>query len=113
MKMKMAQLISARNSGIASREVAGNWMMGMNSHTLMKRIQKNMVARNGAHLGPSSGPMIDTATWSSSVSYPSSATFWTPAGTSAFFRIPTTKSKMQIAVDTNAMSAVLLNAMME
>ena len=63
--MKIAQLISARNSGIASRDVAGNSTTGMTSHTLMKRIQKNIVARKGAHRLPSSAPMICTATWSS------------------------------------------------
>src|SRR4029079_16244941 len=43
--MNVIQLTSARNSGIESREVAGNWMNGTTDQMLMKKIQKNSVAK--------------------------------------------------------------------
>ena len=55
--MNVAQLTSARNNGIAIREVAGNWIPGMTSQMLMKKIQKNSVARKGVHFLPSSAPI--------------------------------------------------------
>ena len=42
-------------------------MNGNVDQMLMKKIQKKRVARNGAHLRPSSGPMTSTATWVSTV----------------------------------------------
>ena len=52
--MKVSQLTMARNSGIASRDVAGNWTNGTTDQMLMKKIQKNNVAKNGVHFLPSS-----------------------------------------------------------
>ena len=43
-------------------------MNGNVDQMLMKKIQKNSVARNGAHLRPFSGPMTSTAICSSTVS---------------------------------------------
>ncbi len=48
--MNSTQLISASMSGIARRDVAGNWMNGMIDQMLMKKIQKKRVAMNGNHL---------------------------------------------------------------
>ncbi len=54
----------ARNSGIASRDVAGNWMNGTTDQMLMKKIQKNSVAKKGVHFLPSS-PIAATLMFSS------------------------------------------------
>ena len=67
-KMKITQVCRARKIGIAMREVAGNWMNGTVDQMLMKKIQKNSVARNGAHLRPASSPITSTAIMPSTVS---------------------------------------------
>ena len=94
---------------MAIREVAGNWIPGMTSQMLMKKIQKNSVARNGAHFFPASSPITSTAMLCSTSSKPDSATFWTPLGTSARLRLPAMKSTEQMIVETKHINATLLN----
>ena len=65
--MKTQPAHSARNSGMAMRDVAGNWITGMTDQMLMKKIQKNSVARNGVQLRPSS-PIAARLTFSSTKS---------------------------------------------
>src|SRR3954453_5174385 len=62
--MKVIHDTSARNSGMARRDVAGNWMNGTTDQMLMKKIQKNRVAKNGVHDRPDS-PIAAMLTFSS------------------------------------------------
>ncbi len=87
-------------------------MPGTTDQMLMKKIQKNIVAKNGVQFFPSS-PIAASEMFSSMASYPASATFWMPTGTSALRRPPSQKKPMQITVETHAMSAVLLNSRTE
>ena len=45
--LKMNQTRSARNIGTAMRAFPGNWMNGMISKMLMKKMKKNIVVRKG------------------------------------------------------------------
>ena len=65
------------------RALAGNWMSGMISKMLLKKMNRNSAVRNGRNAMPS-GPMVCRMMPSTMKSTMASATFWTPVGTSAF-----------------------------
>ena len=70
------------------RALAGNWMPGMISVMLLKKMKKNIVVSSGRKPMPS-GPMVCMMTWLRTNSTPDSAMFWMPRGTICFFDPPT------------------------
>ena len=67
------------------RELPGNWMNGMTSKMLTKKMKKNSDVRKGMNRRPS-GPMVCMTMFCSTKLTPPSATCCTPLGTSARLR---------------------------
>src|SRR5215472_3076538 len=98
--------ISARPTGYAYFDVAGNSISGMIPNRFITQMKKNSETRNGRYLSPSL-PSIGRRIWSRTNSTPYSPTFCMPLGTIFGLRNASQKKPRTIAPEITASSSGL------